>query len=556
MSGQGPAEPRRQARQPLMQRVSLVWLLPIAAIAFAIFILWQSFVERGPLVRIKFDKAGGVIAGETRIRRNDVDVGTVEAVRLSDDLASVIIEARLDPLVADFIDTDARFWIVNARVNTTEISGLSTLLSGSYIGVDWDEQEGDAEREFEGLEEAPLTARGTPGRRLTLASEEAGYIYVGSPVFFRQLEVGRVERRRLSSDATEVLFDIFIEAPYHEHLFTESRFYNVSGLEGSFGADGISVRVESISAFFTGGLGFDNPGRLDGLEPLTRDGARFRLYDNRKAARESIFQGEEDERFRFLARFDGSVKGLQRDASIEYNGIRVGRVAEVTMSMPDTAGDTPEAIAILQLQPRRLGLDSISHDALINGLDQLVENGLRVQLATGNFLTGSLVVKLVNQPFAPLERMDLEAKPFPEIPTTVSNIEAVTQDVEQLVSKLAELPFSALIESATGLFSDFRALVASPEMSNLPAKLGESLDSLVRTTQGIETASSGLPELVEALTTASRNADDVLDGVSPDSEIYIELSAAVREMRAAARSIAGFAEILEKNPNAVLTGRR
>ncbi len=550
-----PASPKRENERSFTSRVSFAWLLPLVAIVCAIGLLWQSIAERGPLVRIQFNDAGGVIAGQTRIRRNDVDVGTVEAVRLADDLNSVIIEARLDPLVAPFIDADTRFWIVNARVNTTEISGLSTLLSGSYIGIDWDEVEGETQRDFLGLEEQPLTPRGTPGRRLTLTSEEAGYVYVGSPIFFRQIEVGRVERRRLSSDATQVLFDIFIEEPYHRHIYPESRFFSVSGLEGSFGADGVSVRVESISAFFTGGVGFSNPAHVDDLEPIERDGARFRMYDGRKAALESIFQGEEDERFRFQARFEGSVKGLRRDAPIEYNGIRIGRVADVSIIMPNNAGDPPEAVATLQLQPRQLGFDAVSIEALTAGLDNLIAGGLRVQLATGNLLTGSLIVKLVTDRSAPAASLDRDATPFPEIPTTASDIEAVTRDVGQLVSQLANLPLDDLITNATGLFVDLRTLVSSPEVGGLPASLAESLDSLARTVAGVESAVTGLPALVEALTEASRNADDVLEGLSPDSEIYIELSATARELRAAASSIADFADLLEENPNAVFTGR-
>lgn len=551
-----PAKPLREQQRTWLRRLSLLWLLPIAAVVFAAVVVWQGVAARGPLVRIQFDSAGGVTAGETVIRRNDVDVGIVEAVRLADDLDSVIVEARMDPLVAPFIDEDARFWIVNARVTTTEISGLSTLLSGAFVGVDWDDVEGDAQRVFVGLDVPPLTARGTPGRRITLAAEEAGFVDVGSPVFFRQIEIGRVERRRLSQDASEVLFDIFVEEPFHRHIYPESRFFVVSGLAGGIDADGIDVRVESVSAFFTGGVAFENPAAVSELQPISQDGARFRLFEGRKAARDSIFQDEDEEQFRFIARFQGSVKGLKRDAPVEYNGIRVGRIADVTIELPPQPGALPISVAVLQLQPRRLGFDSATHEELLQGLEMHVENGLRVQLATGNLLTGSLIARLVTDASASPARLDIAAQPYPEIPTTASNIEAVTQDVEQLIATLSELPLDDLVTTATGLLSDVRGLVASPEIAQLPGQLAGSLDSLVLAAEGFEVAAAGLPALISALTSASRNADDVLQGVNPDSEIYIELSAAVRELRAAARSIAGFAEYLEDNPNAVLTGRR
>lgn len=536
----------RSAHMPL--GISLSWLLPLAAVVFASWVMWQTYSERGPLVDIRFAKAGGVVSGETRVRRNDVDVGTVEAVRLADDLNSVVVSVRLDPQVAPYLDDSTRFWIVNARINTTEISGLGTLLSGSYIEVDWDDVPGERRSDFIGLDEAPLTARGTPGLRLTLNADEAGYIYVGSPVFLRQIEVGRVERRRLSEDASQVLFDIFIEAPYHRNVFPETRFYGVSGVEGKIGTDGASVRIESMAALFTGGIAFENPIEISSTLSVSTTGKRYKLFDSRTEARESLFDGEDDQQFRLTAVFTGSVKGLKRDAPIEYNGIVVGRVSNISVRLPQYAGEQTQATVTLQFQPRRLGLEGVSQQEWYERVNDFVESGLRVQLATGNLLTGSLLVKLVNKPGLALEGMDLSAKPYPGLPVISSNVEAVTADVETLIKKLSELPLDSFVTAATELLQETRELVASPQLANLPAQLSASMNS-------IATATADLPQMVQSLTLASENANDVLEGLSPDSEIYIELSAAARELRIAAKSIAAFAELLEENPNAILTGR-
>ena len=176
MATHEPKKARIVKSRNIPSRLSLAWLLPILAIVCSGWVLWKAYSERGPLVRIQFDNAGGVKAGETRIRRNDVDVGTVEAVRLSEDLDSVIVEARLDPQVSRYLDDNTRFWIVNAEINTTEISGLGTLLSGSYIEVDWDDNLGERQSDFMGLSEPPLTKRGTPGLRLSLTAEESGSV--------------------------------------------------------------------------------------------------------------------------------------------------------------------------------------------------------------------------------------------------------------------------------------------------------------------------------------------------------------------------------------------
>ena len=554
-SDKGPASSRVERGWNLSARVSLTWLLPLAALLFAAWVLWQSYAQRGPLVEIQFDKAGGVVAGETRVRRNDVDVGRVELVRLADDLNSVVVSVRLDPQVAPFLDDNTRFWIVNARINTTEISGLGTLLSGSYIEVDWDDEPGERRSEFVGLDEPPLTARGTPGLRLTLNADEAGYIYVGSPVFLRQIEVGRVERRRLSADATQVLFDIFIEAPYHRNVYPETRFYGVSGVEAKVGADGATVRVESIAALFTGGIAFENPIEITDADPVTATGKRFKLFDSRSDARESLFDGTDDQRYRFIARFEGSVKGLRRGAPVEYNGLRVGRVSNVTVNLPEGAGDPGSAVATLQFQPKRLGFDGISKQQWQQTVDTFVRDGMRAQLATGNLLTGSLLVKLISKPDLNLASIDYTAEPYPALPTIQSNVEAVTADVETLVRNLSELPLNSLVIAATELLQDTQKLVASPDIATLPGQLSASMASIATAASRVESATADLPQMVQSLTAASNNANNVLEGLSPDSEIYIELSAAARELRIAAKSIAAFAELLEENPNAVFTGR-
>ncbi|MBX2836248.1 MAG: MCE family protein [Gammaproteobacteria bacterium] len=555
MAAKSPAKPVVMRKRSLPSRVSLVWILPLLAIGFAAVMLWQAYVDRGPLILINTDNASGVIAGETKIRRNDVVVGSVEAVRLADDLNSVVLEVRMDPKVAPYIDSDTRFWIVSARINTTEISGLGTLLSGSYVEVDWDNIPGDRRSEFTALTEPPLTKRGTPGMRVILNADEAGYIYVGSPMFHRQIEVGRIERRRLSPDGTQVLFDAFVEAPYHRFIFDETRFFGVSGVEASINADGATVRVESVAALFTGGVAFENADIAVGSEPVLRDGKRFKLYDSRTAARDSLFEDEDDRRFRYIAEFEGSTKGLRRGAPIEYNGLRVGRVTEIKVEAPKEAGDPSRVYAILQFQPRRLGLNNIAPTAMTSMLQAYVDKGVRVQLATGNLLTGSLIVKLVEKPELGPAKIDMESKPFPALPTLPSNVEAVTADVETLVKNLSELPLQSLVEAATMLLRDTQTLVANPDLAKLPTQLSDSLASIANTAERVESATTDLPAIMSALLDASKSADEVLDGLSPDSEIYIELSAAAKEMRLAAKSIARFAELLEDNPNALLTGR-
>ena len=218
-------------------RASLAWLLPLAAIAVrAVRAVAQLRRTRSAGRASAFPTPpDGVVAGETRVRRNDVDVGGVEAVRLAEDLNSVDVEARMDPASAPYIDEDARFWIVNARVNTTEISGLVTLLSGRlHRASTGTTRRASARRVRRASLEPPLTKLDTPGlpahaerrrgrlhptsaRRCSTARWRSGaWSGAGSRTTPGRCCSTSSSRRRTTS-----------------HVYPESSFYSVTGVEAS-----------------------------------------------------------------------------------------------------------------------------------------------------------------------------------------------------------------------------------------------------------------------------------------------------------------------------------
>ena len=133
------------------RRVSAVWLIPLVALVISLAVAWRNYDERGPLIEIVFDNAAGIDAGKTAIRFRDVTVGTVESVRLTPDLAQVIVSARIDKEVSTTLDADAQFWVVRPSVTSQGISGLDTVVSGAYIDAFWDNATGEWSDHFVGL---------------------------------------------------------------------------------------------------------------------------------------------------------------------------------------------------------------------------------------------------------------------------------------------------------------------------------------------------------------------------------------------------------------------
>src|SRR3954471_8796507 len=129
--------PRAAPRKPGPRLFQPIWIVPVVAMLIAGWIAVTHFLERGPMATITFQSAEGIEPGKTRIKHKAVDVGVVRSVRLSRDLKVALVTAELDRYAADrFLAEDTRFWIVRPRIAGGQVTGLTTLLAGSYIGAD------------------------------------------------------------------------------------------------------------------------------------------------------------------------------------------------------------------------------------------------------------------------------------------------------------------------------------------------------------------------------------------------------------------------------------
>ncbi len=190
------------------------------------------------------------------MRFKDVDIGVVETIDLTADLAQVLVRARLNKPMARYLNERARFWVVRPRLDRGQVSGLGTLVGGAYIAADLAVGDGSQER-FEGLESPPIVTAAAPGRAFTLLADNLGSLTEGSPVLYLGIEVGRVVGYALRADRT-VEIQVFVDAPHDAAVDVATRFWNVSGLGLSLDATGIRLDSDSLTALLRGGVAFDN----------------------------------------------------------------------------------------------------------------------------------------------------------------------------------------------------------------------------------------------------------------------------------------------------------
>lgn len=525
------------------QRWHIVWVVPLVALLLGTWLIYRNFAAQGPVATVRFDTADGIFAGKTEVRCRSVKVGVVKKVKLADDLKSVLTHLEFESDAERLLRSGTRFWVVKPRLSVTEFSGAETLITGAYIELDPGPPEGEAQSEFKGLETPSATSRGVPGRRLVLTAGEAGSLTVGSPVYYRGFEVGRIEGRVLGKDGLKVTFAAFIGEEYSHLVTANTRFWNTSGIDISAGADGLKLRTPSFQAMLSGGVSFgvtegDEPGK-----PAT-DGMTFTLYRDEDAARHSSFNPT----LKFLLLFDQTVRGLTDKAPVEFRGIMIGRVADISFDLVPAAGDTRIPV-LIEIDPALMRPESAREMMTPDSgfLKVAVGHGLRAALKTGSLITGTLFVDLDYYDDAAPAELGKSGE-FTTIPT-------VSSGFAQLEAKL------------TAILDKIQALPIDQTMADIAAAAVEAKTTIVEsraTLKEIETTAAAARKTLEdpafrELPTDLRKTLEKLQksvaSIGPDGAVQGDLLRTLDELRASLRSLKAMTTTIDEKPNSLLFGR-
>jgi paraquat-inducible protein B len=559
------------------RQISIVWFVPLVALLIGGWLVYKTLSEKGPTITVSFKSAEGLEAGKTKIKYKNVELGQVTQIHLTPDLSQVLVTAELDKATENFLSANTRFWIVRARVAAGQVSGLGTLFSGAYIGLD-PGKPGLPGTQFVGLETPPVVTTDLPGRHFRLNASRLGSLDIGAPVYFRQIKVGQVIGFNLEEDGQAVTVKIFINDPVDKHVFKNTRFWNASGLDVAIDANGIRVNTESLVTILIGGIAFDTPTNLEPGGPA-EDGDTFELYESR----ERIFDKTYTDKTRWLLYFEGSVRGLTVGSPVEFRGIPIGQVLDINMEF-DAAKEAfliPVLIEIEQERIKVIGKMEMDPADRKQRNDYLVAQGMRAQLKTGSLITGQLFVELDFHPDAEPAQINWEGR-YPQMPTVPTSMDEITTSLTQLLKKLEKLPIEQIGNDLRDTVQGAKRLVNSAELQESIAALNQTLNQAQQfaatlnkvITPELRSAVANLnttlkhtrqlaqnfdktvvPELDATLKEAQATLNAIKGSVSKDSQLYYELMRVLKELTGAARSIRMMADYLERNPDALIYGK-
>lgn len=542
--------PEALVRPP--RRFGLVWVIPMVAALVGIGLAVKAIHQAGPSVTITFKSAEGLEAGKTRIKYKDVVIGKVDTIRLSDDLNQVTVIADLQKEMEDYLTENTRFWVVRARVAAGEVSGLSTLFSGAYIGFEPGKSGAAADR-FVGLEAPPAVTIDTPGSQFNLRAKRLGSLDIGSPVYYRQIEVGEVVGYAMTADGSAVDIQVFIQAPHDEQVRRNTRFWEASGLNVTLDTSGVRVDTESLMSLLIGGISFEIPANQPAEEPPPKDHI-FTLYESRDQTQEPVYT----QRSYMLAYFDESVRGLNKGAPVEFSGIKVGEVVDVRLEFDEKklAFRIPVLMAI---EPERIAIRGDLKSNRAELITKLVAKGLRAQLRTGVLLTGQLYVNLSMFPDATPAQL-AHSGSYPVIPTVPGATEEIASGIAAFVSRLEKLPVEEIGGELHASLRQFRQLASSEDTVAALAALRRSLEDLQRFTTSLNDTS--MPQLNAALEqlrqvlarteSAVASADGLMSG---NTALTYDLQQMMQELAKAGRAISVLADYLQRHPESLVFGK-
>lgn len=520
------AEPLVEGRR----RFPVIWLVPLVALAAAVFLFVTTLEKQGPNIAITFENAEGLEAGKTKVKYKNVDIGLVDRVRLMPDLSGVVVTASMQKDVAEHLRGETRFWIVKPRLSAGGVSGLGTLVSGAYIEMD--PGPGEPARAFTGLEVPPVVRANVPGREYVLTADRLGSLSPGSPVSFRGLTAGEVLGYELAADNRSVDVHVFVREPYDRFIREQTRFWNASGVDVSVGAEGVNVSTDSLQAILSGGVAFDTPATaMEG--PPAPSGTMFPLFKSQASISEAVYT----EKVPYLMYFDGSVRGLTPGAPVEFRGLKVGAVVDVSLVFD------PDAVSVripvvVQIEPQRISVlgqaDSIPPYLV---MDKLVDRGLRAQLKPGNLLTGQLLVALDFYPASQPAELKRGGR-YPELPTVPSDIETITRSVADLLGKIGELPLEPLVADARDAVQAMKTLMESPDIQRSANSLRQTADAAKAALVQVETTLATVDSMI-----------------GENSGLRHDLGATLSDMRDTARSLRVLTDYLDRHPEALIRGK-
>ena len=553
-----PGAPSAAKLRRARPRIPVIWIIPLVAVAIAAWLAWDTLSKEGPTIRVSFESAEGLQAGQSQLKFKDITLGTVKALTLTSDHSRVVATVSTTREAESLLSDQTVFWVVKPRLFAGSLSGLGTLISGSYIGMLPGKTAGKAQLAFVGAEDPPVLESNVPGRTFLVKADRLGSISLGSPIFFRDIEAGQVLGWDLGDMATSATIHVFVREPFDKYVHDNTRFWNASGLSVKLGSGGIDVQVASLRAMLLGGIAFDTPAQGATGQVSVADHT-FPLYANQDSATAASF----GRKIPFIAYFDGSVRGLAVGADVTLRGLKVGQVTAVDLTY-DRAKDAIVAPVAFEVEPERfVGIGKRAYANPGEGIRDLVSRGMRATLQSASLITGQMLVALEVVPDAPAAEVAMQGDAFVVPTTSAGGFSGLATAATDLLAKVNEMPFGQIGETLQGTLHGLDNMVNGPQLKQMLSSLTTTViaaqNTLHQLDNGVTPVMRKLPDIAANLDRTMTGANKLVlsldSGYGDNTKFNRDLDRLMVQLNEAVQSIHTLTDLLSRHPEALIRGR-
>ncbi len=547
-----PATRRSRTHWP-----GLVWAVPIAALLVVGYLAIHAWARRGEVVTVTFKRAAGAQPGETKVLYQGVEAGHLLKIVPNEDGHRLDFKLRLVPEAKAGLNSNARFWLIGASPNLTDLSSLRAVVSGVAIGYAPGEG-GTPQTTFDGLDKAPTVLPGDRGTRFVLESRTLGPIREGSGLLFHGQPIGKVTDVKFDGESGFEL-EVFVFEPYDALIRPGTRFWKMSPLRLSLAGGGLNASLAPASTLLSGGIDVE-VSVADSALATSRSpaDARFTLYANRNAAREGL----SGPTVRYEFAFTGAAGDLDEDAAVTLLGFQIGEVETARLSYDARTGK-PFTTVTARLYPRKLDLHAPAHgsdwrEPTDRKIRQLLHFGYRARLQQTPALIGAESIALVTVRGAGAGELAYDGA-NPRIPSApgAGSIDDITSQADEILAKVNRIPIEEIGSNLRQVTSRLNALVSSPKMD-------EGLAHVTSTLTEVDQILGQIQPQVGPLLAKLNQAADQVSGIAlaarqllgADDTGGSNLSEAIGQLDQAARSIRTLADYLDRHPEALIRGKR
>lgn len=525
-----------------------IWIVPFIALMIAGWLAYQYFDDLGPEIEIIFPKNEGLVAGQSVVKFKNVPIGKVTKIYITKDIEGVIVRVRMNSKAArPYMTEKARFWIVKPEVGFSGVSGLDTLLSGTYIDV-YSEAGGTFRERHIGLTQPYQDT--SKGKYFHLKSEDGKNISVGMPIFYKNLKVGEVAYKYLSLDDKHVDVIVYVENQYAEYIHSDSKFWMKNTMSVDFTRGKLDIDIAPLNFLLTGGIVFSSPD-VKKCVGCPKDHI-FTLYKSKTEAENHTIGSGMKKNKTFLLLTEDSISSLSQGSVVRFDGFDIGKVEKIKLSYDKNKHKMIGAVLI--------GIDTSVftdlHDKNSTGEENFyaaVEEGLRAKIAALDPITGAQYIDLTFHHHDG-EGTIVQGKKYARLPMTSESSSGIMDSVTQILDKLNNLPLDELVDSVKKVVDASAKPVKHAD--ELLVQLTHTVDDINKMTskKSFEVMPDELNRALREMTKTLKSTRKVVKGYDSDSLVKEQLSKTLEILTKTSQEMQAFLRMLNRNPNSLIFG--